>query len=115
MGPHMATWAMVEADGGRGASSRDTCGRESVADFQLLLYVENTVWDFRSCKCPHWMPPRKGMGAHPSHIYLGTAFIVHNLEGYEPKCLQCLFWRMELLVIFTFILDKNRTIFILKK
>ena len=46
---------MVEADGGRGASSRDTCGRESVADFQLLLYVENTVWDFLSCKCPHWM------------------------------------------------------------
>ena len=51
----------------------------------------------------------------PPHIYLVIAFIVHILERYEPKCLQCLFWRMELLVIFTFILDKNRTIFILKK
>lgn len=110
MGPHTATWAMVEAGGGRGASSRDACGRESVADFQLLLYIENAVWDFLSP-----LDATRGGDGGPSHIYLVTAFIVHILEGYEPKCLQCLFWRMELLVIFTFILDKNRTIFILKK
>ena len=74
---------MVEAGSGRGAPSRDTCGTESVADFQLLLYVKKAMQKLDTLYLPQKPPldATRGGDGGPSHIYLVTAFIVHNLEG----------------------------------
>ena len=65
------------------AVAEDTGGTESVADFQLLLYVKKAMWKLATLYLPQKPPLDASRGGYggPSHIYLMTVFIVHILEG----------------------------------